>query len=341
MMVPAKERFLMAGAVTCVVVGITTIVAHKRRRKSTAKRPKIKPDDDDDSISSEEGELPSHIQREIYKEHRRQLSVQLMAMKSPMYDNIQMHDNEGNVLCTISKKKANWYLKKDLADWIDPEHTKLKLRFAPKAKSTHADYDAARKRNICVCCGDDENHVRHYIVPYCYRTLLPEKYKSHFSHDIVILCLECHVTCEQATQKRQKAIERRLRKDPKTALAVIPNKRLYHLRGRALALLRNREQLPEEKRKEYEALVRDHFGIAHPTQTNTAIPEELLQKAISIESFETNPDYIPGANVVVDSLLSERDIEQFVLEWREHFLDTMQPRYMPTGWSLENPVHSM
>jgi exonuclease 3'-5' domain-containing protein 2 len=335
----AKEQSLlwMVAAATFAVMGITTIILTGGKNDRGSKTITDIHDDDDDSLSTEEGELPTHIQREIYKDYRRQQSARFMAMKSPMYDNIKMHDPSGEILCTISKKKANWYLKKNLADWMDSEQTKLKLLFHPKARSSqHADYDVARKRNICVCCGDTEKHVRHYITPYCYRTLLPEKFKTHNSHDIVILCLDCHVTCEQATQKRQKELESRLRKDPNTALAVIPNKELYHLRGRASALLRSREKIPQQVRREYESLIRDHFKLSPETD----IPKDILQEAASVDSFEPNPDYIPGAEIVVASLTTEDDIENFVLEWREYFVETMQPRFMPLGWDIENPVHS-
>ena len=47
-------------------------------------------DDDDESYIGDidELELPTHMMREIHKEQRRKASVQFLAMKKPMYDNI-------------------------------------------------------------------------------------------------------------------------------------------------------------------------------------------------------------------------------------------------------------
>ena len=32
-------------------------------------------------------------------------------------------------------------------------------------------------------------------VPRCYRSRFPEQYKTHLSHDIVLMCRECHKVC--------------------------------------------------------------------------------------------------------------------------------------------------
>jgi hypothetical protein len=33
-----------------------------------------------------------------------------------------------------------------------------------------------------------------------------------------------------------------------------------------------------------------------------------------------------------------RLISQFIVDWRKHFIDTVNPRHMPTGWRIDNPV---
>jgi hypothetical protein len=163
--------------------------------------PFLNSDDDDESESSYGGQggkagetsriavqdshLPQHLRRAVWKEQKRKASVRFLAMKTPMYDNIEMYDPDGDLLCTIAQKKANWYVKKDLGTW-NKTKTAIHLRFKPKGKSENV-YNQSQKRNVCVSCGDDKHHMRHYVVPYCYRTLLPEKYKTHMPHDIVIM----------------------------------------------------------------------------------------------------------------------------------------------------------
>ena len=175
-------------------------------------------------------DLPPHLQRELYKEQRRKESVRFLALKRPMYDNIEMYDPDGVLLCTIGKKKAHWYVsKKGLAVWKTPltgENDKngsnpgkapsIQLLFTPKnSKNKENDnsngteetqdeihpnrvYNSSHKRNICVACGSSIGLMRHYVVPYSYRRLLPTKFKSHLPHDIVLLCMDCHMCADHA-----------------------------------------------------------------------------------------------------------------------------------------------
>jgi hypothetical protein len=34
-------------------------------------------------------------------------------------------------------------------------------------------------------------YLRHSVVPHCYRKRFPGAMKSHLSHDIVLMCLDC------------------------------------------------------------------------------------------------------------------------------------------------------
>jgi hypothetical protein len=156
------------------------------------------------------------------------------------------------------------------------------------------------------------------------------------SHDVVILCPECQLTCEHETQKRQKFIEQALRKDPETEMSIIPCRKLHHTRSCALALLRHRDQLPTSKREEFEKVVKTHNKAAD----GDTLTRDILQATTEIETKLPNPKYIPGAKLVVEHLKNDEMIEDFIRNWRIHFLEIMQPRYLPKGWSVDNPVHS-
>jgi exonuclease 3'-5' domain-containing protein 2 len=314
-----------------------------------------------------EEDLPPHLQRELHKEERRKLSIRWMAMKKPMYDNIEMYNPEGELLCTIAEKKAKWYVRKQLAKWLEdedncwnggkqkienaqaveekqsrPPPTKIQLLFAPKGKSVQEskEYNTSHKKNICVVCGDNQEHMRHYVIPYCYRTLLPEKYKTHMPHDIVILCPVCHLSCEQATQRRQKWMEGTVRRghDKSTAEPFVWNRDLYTIKSRALALLRHsvKPTLPSSKVIEYQTMMRQHCTLSK----EDALTEEILRPLTELEVQTPNPKYIPGANLVVETLTSDEAIEDFIRDWREHFLEASAPRFLPHGWDVDSPVHS-
>jgi hypothetical protein len=128
-----------------------------------------------------------------------------------------------------------------------------------------------------------------------------------------------------------------LREDPETAPPEILDRRLHNIRSSALALQKYKEKLPPKKVTEYEVLLRDWFGLTED-QELTALH---LQEADEIESRLPNPKYISGATLVLESLNnSDEAIEVFVREWREFFLETMDPRFLPAGWDVGSPVQS-
>eukprot|EP00581_Thalassiosira_minuscula_P018593 CAMPEP_0183734656 /NCGR_PEP_ID=MMETSP0737-20130205/44425_1 /TAXON_ID=385413 /ORGANISM="Thalassiosira miniscula, Strain CCMP1093" /LENGTH=420 /DNA_ID=CAMNT_0025968205 /DNA_START=11 /DNA_END=1273 /DNA_ORIENTATION=- len=330
-----------------------------------------------------EENLPTHIQREIYKERKRKAKVELISMKTPMYDNVYMLDTNRERMCTISMKKAKWYIRKGIAEWstfkdddggcdgMDNNNTAeeggeeevkcIRLLFQhnkPNAdrSSDEVLYLQSAKQNVCVACGSDGHHIRHYIVPYSYRTLLPEEYKNHMSHDIVILCPDCHLACERPTKRRMKDMEYELRmklveEDGAAAemSPVIEDPHLHHIRGCAIALVKWKDNMPSEKIAGYEKEVREYLAsLCNNNKEDERISlleakEELtkaqLQKACSVNYRVKNPNFIPGSEVVVRSLNDDgKKIEEFIIDWRKYFLATVNPQHMPTGWRVDNPV---
>jgi len=324
-------------SVAAVLGAVCLVEAYRRRRRRT----RDDDDDNDDGCGDEdeesESDMPSHVKRLLHKEDRRRQSKRHLAMKKPLYDNIEMYSPDDVLLCTISIKKAEWYLKRNLGRWKE-EYKALQLLFDPKAKPKDENtYNTTHKKNACVVCGDSKDFMRHYIVPYCYRQLFPTKYKTHMPHDIVILCSQCHLQCEQHTQIRQKELDQSLRKDPKTLHPRINNHALHKVRSSALALYKRRDQLPQKKVEEYERIVMNHFGLDDETR---GISKDVLEEATTMETSGVNKDFIPSADLIVSTLANNpSSIETFVFEWRDFFVDTMQPRFLPVGWNVRSPVH--
>ncbi|KAL7460480.1 hypothetical protein ACHAXS_002801 [Conticribra weissflogii] len=342
-------------------------------------------------IEISEVNLPPHIRREIEKERRFEAKKELISMKSPMYDNVFMLDNDREPMCTISLKKARWYVRKGIAEWSsfqdhgnrntrdELEEAKcIRLLFEPSGGNYQNTgtpenlYLKSAKQNVCVACGSTDHHMRHYIVPYAYRTLLPDQYKTHMSHDIVILCPECHVSCEKLSKAKMKSMEDALRDDLSKEVGnvafcppVIDDADLHHVRSCAIALARWRDTMPEDKIEAHEKVVRGYLaGIvkvrcsgktevhdkiiiegeaeAHKKKIldkSVPLTKEQLQKACSVNYRVKNPQYISGSELVVQSLNGDaKKIEKFVVDWRKHFIDTVNPKFMPVGWCIDNPV---
>eukprot|EP00796_Vickermania_ingenoplastis_P001683 gene1683-1045_t len=125
----------------------------------------------------------------------------------PYYDNISVLNPEGNVVFTVDKSKANWYVKKKglakVVEWRDEADGEkgiavIQLTFSPdtaKYEDSHIrrnlDYFKLPKENMCVVCGEEENLVRFAVVPLVYRKHFPSVYMSHNSYDLLLLCTRC------------------------------------------------------------------------------------------------------------------------------------------------------
>ena len=147
--------------VTAVVI-LTSFVAYSlysRRSQAKSKRP---------SSSSPSPNAPfNHTD----KKHERYLKlIPKLIMKKTMYDNVRMYNPNGACMCTISAKKARWYLKKGLAVEHNVEGKEgVKLKFAPNKSSeakTVAEkvYEAREKSNTCVvCASSSQGYMKHYV----------------------------------------------------------------------------------------------------------------------------------------------------------------------------------
>ena len=120
------------------------------------------------------------------KQERYERLLPKLTMKRTMYDNISMHAPDDRFVCTVSLKKARWYIKKELADacpFAEGESlSKITLRFHPdkselEGKSEEqVKFQQRVKKNICVVCGSDSGqYMRHYIVPSTLRHWFPKK----------------------------------------------------------------------------------------------------------------------------------------------------------------------
>lgn len=383
-----------AAAAACLVVGGGVWLWTSRRWCHRT-------DDGGGSTPSRSAELlPPHMRREVYKEQRRRENVRVLSRKTPMYDNIEMYGPDGaTMLCTVGKKKARWYVGKDLAVWMssssppppagggephqDPSspssRSAIRLLFEPKSGHHHKPassvlYDTSHKRNVCVACGSPDGLVRHYVVPYAYRRLLPHRHKSHLPHDVVLLCLDCHLCAETAgREKREDEYERTLRLDPDTAPAVLPDRHLRRVRSCAKALLKHSAALPPERRQEYERVVEEHLQqrgtslLSTTTSTATTMAQHsapsasagngamvmglpaaaaaaaavvVLEELSRMDTDFPNPRHVPIADLVVATLWSDEEVARFVRDWRRLFLETLSPRYLPVGWSVGSPVQN-
>ncbi|XP_015577871.1 protein RRP6-like 3 isoform X1 [Ricinus communis] len=226
----------------------------------------------------------------------RELFVQKFSCKSPVYHNCRIYANDGRLLCYCDRRKLEWYLHRELAILVDENPPAIRLLFEPKGRPEDEDNDfyIQSKRNICVGCGEGSHYLRYRIIPSCYRIHFPEHLKSHRSHDIVLLCVDCHEVAHAAAEKykRHVAVEfgiplfvRKVVDSKESAIISESSSSLMtaeeagvsplQLRTAAMALLRHGPRMPPKRREELTQIVTQYYG-------GREISQEDLERALLV-----------------------------------------------------------
>ncbi|KAF5202201.1 Rrp6-like [Thalictrum thalictroides] len=229
----------------------------------------------------------------IGRKASRQLFVQKFSCKAPVYHNCRIYASDGRLLCYCDRRKLEWYLHRDLAKLVESDPPAIILLFEPKGRPEDEDNDfyIQSKKNMCVGCGERNHYLRYRIVPSCYRVHFPEHLKSHRSHDIVLLCVDCHEIAHSAAEKHKRRVAGKfgiplfVQKVTNTEVnsgtlgyeenvdeaGVSP----LQLRSSAMALLRHGSNMPTKRREELTQIVMKFYG-------GRKITEEDLEKALLV-----------------------------------------------------------
>ncbi|KAG7304202.1 hypothetical protein JYU34_011140 [Plutella xylostella] len=253
----------------------------------------------------------------------------------PLYTNCFLRDPDGDLLCTCDKKKALWYVEKQLADIIQDEPLIVQLRFEPAGRSVGdvGRYYTLQKENRCVVCGSSDSYIRKNVVPREYRKYFPEVMKDHSSHDVVLLCAGCH----QRSNMLDRGVRARLAAECGAPLApaggsakFIEDNAAKKVKSAARALLHQskRHVLPPARVKELEGIILENYP------QSDEITQELLEEAANIQVVYENEDYESHGNKVVEHYSRHEGLLRLEELWRRHFLASMRPRHLPPLWSL-------
>lgn len=234
--------------------------------------------------------------KKVARKASRELFVQKFSCKSPVYHNCRIYANDGRLLCYCDKRKLEWYLQRDLAKIIEENPPAIMLLFEPKGRPEDEgnDFYIQSKKNICVGCGEGNHYLRYRIIPSCYRIHFPEHLKSHRSHDIVLVCVDCHEKAHSAAEKYKKKVASEFGIPLFVHKVVDSNEELddsgcgtsvmkladggvspLELRTAAMALLRHGPRMPAKRCEELKEVVKKYYG-------GREITEEDLQKALLV-----------------------------------------------------------
>ena len=255
-------------------------------------------------------------------------------VKTPIYGNWMVKHPSGHLMFYGDEKKANWYLNRNLAVLIG-ENT-IQLTFIPKGNGSAMDlYGSSPKENICVVCGDTNELTRHHIVPYCYRKYFPEEYKSNNFHDVVPVCGLHHKEYEVKASELKRIIGNQY------GMVTILHEKMSsdliekrHIGGYLLCLIEKRAILPKERLKEMEDRVLNYFKLEKlPNDLN-----ELYKKIEVPKTTYKNKRETSKFKLIVAKIES---IQEFVEQWRKHFIECMNPKHLPNGWDIKRDARRL
>lgn len=265
-------------------------------------------------------------------------------------ENWEVFHPNGKHMFTCGEKKANWYLSKNLAKVIND--FKIELTFEPNGFG----FDEAEEfglvaRNLyCVVTGKENNLQRHHIVPYCYRSNFPPLYKSKNHHDVVLLNYEIHERYEKEASLYKNVIGEIYGVKTIEELNLEYTRALYDFSKEKTILLSKFHTIfhgygviPKEIVLENLKHISMHTNITEKRIMSMNYIDlyrifEYLKELFfnEIEEFKKeNRIYYDHGFQVVAKLDTEEKIIDFVKLWRTHFIETMNPQFMPTGWSID------
>ena len=101
-----------------------------------------------------------------------------MKSEKRRYGNIKVYNLEGKLLFKGNLHKANWYLKRGLAEITEQEEDiikAIKLNFKTKGNGHNSDFFFEDLIERCVVCGEQDLYLltRHHVIPKCYKQYFP------------------------------------------------------------------------------------------------------------------------------------------------------------------------
>ncbi|WOL08050.1 hypothetical protein Cni_G16802 [Canna indica] len=217
----------------------------------------------------------------VGKRPSRELFIKKFSCKSPVYHNCRIYASDGRLLCYCDRRKLEWYVRRDLAKIVEEDPPAIMLLFEPKGRPEDEDNEfyIQSKKNMCVGCGEKSHYIRYRIIPSCYRMHFPEHLKSHRSHDVVLLCVDCHEVAHSAAEKYKKQVAQefgiplfvqKIVNSSESMVAAVASASMdaeedsgvspFQLRTAAMALLRHGSNMPSGRLEELMQIVKTYFG---------------------------------------------------------------------------------
>lgn len=95
------------------------------------------------------------------------------------------------------------------------------------------------------------------------------------------------------------------------------------------------DKIPANRRQDLEEEIKKFFKVDE-------ITPELLKDCMNLETKVLNENYEPHGLKVVKYFINESGgILELEKMWRQHFLDTMNPQFLPAMWSVTHTAERL
>ena len=300
--------------------------------------------------------------RNLKKEVAKKTVVNNSICKGPIYDSCKMLAPDGQQLCFCDYKKMTWYLERNLAEQISKDPPVFKLIFEPNARGCVdenlkiSNFYIEERNNCCVICGKTENYLRFHVIPILYRSCFPENLKSHKSHDVVLLCSECHEKARIVYEQKKEEISKRYG----VPLNVISDEKSNYLKltqfiKKCKVILKNKNKnFPQNAEKKLKNNIKEMFdflkinsdlfkNFVESNNLKCEKEEDIDDNFLKIfcDKFVIDEKNIPeGKRNLHGKLVIEKikDLKEFIMEWRKFFIDSFHPKFLPKEWSVEHEI---
>nr|CAG8570337.1 14904_t:CDS:10 [Entrophospora candida]CAG8570577.1 11818_t:CDS:10 [Entrophospora candida] len=285
--------------------------------------------------------------------------------KNKVYENCKVYSETGELMFRCNRKKCLWYLTRNLAKQLSSDS--IQLTFTPKGLG-YAQKKQNDKLDRCVCCAQTEKLTLHHVVPDMYRKRMPEVIKSHSSHDVVLLCFGCHSSYEKHVTQYKKQIVKefnapplevdskdRIRLEENIKVKKAANTLLKRLKAishqtetstNANFLTKRFSFIPKERVEQLEQIVLDWYYDQNQNNNTSALINQKKYYYVSMNDDGKEEEIIFDETKHDDDDIESKKrirwsrIEIFIKNWRQHFLDYANPKYLSKNWKVNNKIYN-
>jgi hypothetical protein len=253
--------------------------------------------------------------------------------KTP-YDNIIVQNMDGISLFTCDSRRANWYLNRNLAKIISTDPLTIQLNFKTNGLGHCGDsYFLQKFKNVCVVCGTSEELTKHHVFPQLFNRFIPKEYENFMrsnSYNVKIVCVDCHTEYEKvASDFKCQILE-------KAGLGLRRNipEHFEKAKRAAWALLNFSNAIPK---KDYKKILQKIEKFLNKKYPNYDLKdEEMIDDLFHVVSLEHHSEPMQECfrKYFEKEITSIDKLNDFVILWREHFVRTMNPEYLPENWEI-------